>query len=106
MKTALSSAGSQIEKSKRPLSSGQGSFSWLGNRDSNPNKQSQSLSCYRYTIPQYSANEVLFRLTTRLLYIFFVKSQYLFAIFSKIYVRIQYTRNPTDRNHVTQYFSR
>ena len=25
---------------------------WLGNRDSNPNKQSQSLSCYRYTIPQ------------------------------------------------------
>ena len=29
-------------------------FFWLGNRDSNPNKQSQSLSCYRYTIPQYS----------------------------------------------------
>ena len=28
-------------------------FFWLGNRDSNPNKQSQSLSCYRYTIPQY-----------------------------------------------------
>ncbi len=27
-------------------------FLWLGNRDSNPNKQSQSLSCYRYTIPQ------------------------------------------------------
>ena len=26
-------------------------FFWLGNRDSNPNKQSQSLSCYRYTIP-------------------------------------------------------
>ena len=26
---------------------------WLGNRDSNPNKQSQSLSCCRYTIPQY-----------------------------------------------------
>ena len=25
---------------------------WLWNRDSNPNKQSQSLSCYRYTIPQ------------------------------------------------------
>ena len=30
---------------------------WLGNRDSNPNKQSQSLSCYRYTIPQYSQQE-------------------------------------------------
>ncbi len=28
-------------------------FCWLGNRDSNPNKQSQSLSCYPYTIPQY-----------------------------------------------------
>ena len=27
-------------------------FLWLGNRDSNPNKQSQSLSCCRYTIPQ------------------------------------------------------
>ena len=26
---------------------------WLRNRDLNPNKQSQSLSCYRYTIPQY-----------------------------------------------------
>ena len=26
---------------------------WLGNRDSNPNRQSQSLQCYRYTIPQY-----------------------------------------------------
>ena len=25
---------------------------WLRNRDLNPNKQSQSLSCYRYTIPQ------------------------------------------------------
>ena len=24
---------------------------WQRNRDSNPNKQSQSLSCYRYTIP-------------------------------------------------------
>ena len=27
---------------------------WLRNRDSNPNKQSQSLPCCRYTIPQYS----------------------------------------------------
>ena len=38
-------------KRKAPLL---GCFSfWLRNRDSNPNKQSQSLSCYRYTIPQY-----------------------------------------------------
>lgn len=26
----------------------------LGEKDSNPHKQIQSLSCYRYTIPQYS----------------------------------------------------
>ena len=26
-------------------------FFWQRDRDSNPNKQSQSLSCYRYTIP-------------------------------------------------------
>ena len=29
-----------------------GLFFWLGNRDSNPNRQSQSLQCYHYTIPQ------------------------------------------------------
>ena len=29
---------------------------WLPNRDSNPNKQSQSLSCYRYTIRQCPSN--------------------------------------------------
>jgi hypothetical protein len=29
-------------------------FSWLGNLDSNQDKQSQSLLCYRYTIPQSS----------------------------------------------------
>ena len=28
-------------------------FFWLGNLDSNQDKQSQSLLCYRYTIPQY-----------------------------------------------------
>ena len=34
---------------------------WLGNRDSNPNKQSQSLSCYRYTIPQNSVTILLYQ---------------------------------------------
>jgi hypothetical protein len=29
-----------------------GRQSWLGNLDSNQDKQSQSLLCYRYTIPQ------------------------------------------------------
>ena len=33
---------------------------WLRNRDSNPNKQSQSLSCYRYTIPQWIVNIVYY----------------------------------------------
>ena len=40
---------------------------WLGNRDSNPNKQSQSLSCYRYTIPQNHNKNIIpdFRLLSR-----------------------------------------
>lgn len=29
---------------------------WLGNLDSNQDKQSQSLLCYRYTIPQEADN--------------------------------------------------
>ena len=29
-------------------------FLWLRKKDLNPHKQSQSLSCYHYTIPQYS----------------------------------------------------
>ena len=37
-----------------------GVFIWLGNRDSNPNKQSQSLSCYRYTIPQNQVTNLLY----------------------------------------------
>jgi hypothetical protein len=32
--------------------SGLGVSNWLGNLDSNQDKQSQSLLCYRYTIPQ------------------------------------------------------
>ena len=39
-------------KTKKPPSGG--FLFWLRNRDSNPNKQSQSLPCCRYTIPQYS----------------------------------------------------
>lgn len=31
---------------------------WLGNLDSNQDKQSQSLLCYRYTIPQKLLNRV------------------------------------------------
>ena len=46
---------------------------WLGNRDSNPNKQSQSLSCYRYTIPQ--------NFTVVLLYPIFLYCQDLFENF-------------------------
>ncbi len=44
--------GMEKEKEQAPLSGNLFSFIWLPNRDSNPNKQSQSLSCYRYTIRQ------------------------------------------------------
>ena len=31
---------------------------WLGNLDSNQDKQSQSLLCYRYTIPQWIVEQL------------------------------------------------
>ena len=31
---------------------------WLGNLDSNQDKQSQSLLCYRYTIPQRISEQI------------------------------------------------
>ena len=34
-------------------------FFWQRDRDSNPNKQSQSLSCYRYTIPLGTSDIIL-----------------------------------------------
>ena len=43
---------------------------WLRTRDSNPNKQSQSLSCYRYTIPQCN---------NTIIYFFFVLSRVCFV---------------------------
>jgi hypothetical protein len=33
-------------------------YVWLGNLDSNQDKQSQSLLCYRYTIPQWIVEQV------------------------------------------------
>jgi hypothetical protein len=33
-------------------------YGWLGNLDSNQDKQSQSLLCYRYTIPQELLNGI------------------------------------------------
>jgi hypothetical protein len=36
----------------------QQSLDWLGNLDSNQDKQSQSLLCYRYTIPQWIVEQV------------------------------------------------
>ncbi len=32
-------------------------YGWLGNLDSNQDKQSQSLLCYRYTIPHRNADQ-------------------------------------------------
>jgi hypothetical protein len=46
-----SAAGSRMERSKALNLLGF-FVSWLGNLDSNQDKQSQSLLCYRYTIPQ------------------------------------------------------
>lgn len=42
--------------------SGLGVSNWLGNLDSNQDKQSQSLLCYRYTIPQcnYRTNSITY----------------------------------------------
>jgi hypothetical protein len=34
-----------------------GTYNWLGNLDSNQDKQSQSLLCYRYTIPQWISKQ-------------------------------------------------
>jgi hypothetical protein len=34
---------------------------WLGNLDSNQDKQSQSLLCYRYTIPQVAEKSAPFQ---------------------------------------------
>ena len=49
---------------------------WLGNRDSNPNKQSQSLSCYRYTIPQYFDSKSIIPQISNMsskIFLFFIK---------------------------------
>ena len=46
-------------KTKKPPCGG--FLFWLRNRDSNPNKQSQSLPCCRYTIPQYFLAQPLVR---------------------------------------------
>ena len=46
----------KIELKKHPI----GCFCfWQRDRDSNPNKQSQSLSCYRYTIPLGTSDIIL-----------------------------------------------
>jgi hypothetical protein len=47
-----SAAGSRIERSNALNLLGFFRV-WLGNLDSNQDKQSQSLLCYRYTIPQW-----------------------------------------------------
>ena len=56
---------------------------WLWNRDSNPNKQSQSLSCYRYTIPQYIRSVIIITQFSALSSIFF-KTAAFFIFYFKI----------------------
>ena len=53
-------------------------FIWQRNRDSNPNKQSQSLSCYRYTIP---LNALLLYTPNGVLSSLFLKNFHLFLLF-------------------------
>ena len=54
---------------------------WLGNRDSNPNKQSQSLSCCRYTIPQCARTDIIIALFYRLsrVFLYFVNKIYFYT---------------------------
>ena len=59
---------------------------WLGNRDSNPNKQSQSLSCYRYTIPQYIRSVIIITQFPALSSIFFKTAVFLFIRKQKILI--------------------
>lgn len=49
-------------------------MAWQRNRDSNPNKQSQSLSCYRYTIPLCATITIIpfFSNLSRKIYLFLV----------------------------------
>lgn len=59
---------------------------WLRNRDSNPNKQSQSLSCYRYTIPQYIRSVIIITQFSALSSIFFKTAVFLFIRKQKILI--------------------
>ncbi len=52
---------------------------WQRNRDSNPNKQSQSLSCYRYTIPLNAT--LLYTRKWELSSLFFEKIEKFFTLF-------------------------
>ena len=57
---------------------------WQRDRDSNPNKQSQSLSCYRYTIPLRTMDIILlhFPIVNSLFKIFWKK--FLITYFKKL----------------------
>ncbi len=51
--TGFESVPQAIDKTKKDTDLVSFFVLWLGNKDSNPDIQSQSLLCYRYTIPQY-----------------------------------------------------
>ncbi|SBV98825.1 hypothetical protein KL86CLO1_11091 [uncultured Eubacteriales bacterium] len=48
-------SSTRLKSKKPPISEEISGFLWQREKDSNPHKQSQSLSCYPYTIPLYIA---------------------------------------------------
>ena len=72
-------------------------FFWQRNRDSNPNKQSQSLLCYRYTIPL--GRELLYtnnsHLSSVFLIFFYLFLYFIYKSFSTMV--LLYSRNSSDR---------
>ena len=69
-------------------------FSWLREKGSNPHKQSQSLPCYHYTIPQY----FLLFFAALLLYSFFAVCQALLQKFQKSLQSTADFRRPLHKN--------
>ncbi len=78
------------KKDKKKTPSVDEVFYWLGNRDLNPNKQSQSLSCYRYTIPQCNAQVgyglLLYTLLSKCQHLFQKKSNFFCKIFAVLLI--------------------
>ena len=58
---------------------------WLRKKDSNPHKQSQSLSCYLYTIPHHKAHVLLYQ--------YYNKCQVLLYVFPKYFMILMVSKH-------------